>query len=254
VARPLEGAVALVTGASSGIGEATARALASEGAEVALVARRKQRLDALADEITARWVRALAIEADVTDRAQAEAAVERTVAELGRLDILVNNAGVMLLGPIEGAPLAEWEQMIQLNLLGLLYMAHAALPHLLRTAEDSRRGVSDMINVSSVAGRVARGGSGVYNLTKFGVGAFSESLRQEVTGRHVRIALVEPGAVDTELFSHVRPEVQAQLLKRFEGVERLHAEDIAEAIAYIVTRPRRMAINEILVRPTEQQY
>ncbi len=254
MARPLEGAVALVTGASSGIGEATARALASEGAEVALVARRKQRLDALADEITARWVRALAIEADVTDRAQAEAAVERTVAELGRLDILVNNAGVMLLGPIEGAPLAEWEQMIQLNLLGLLYMAHAALPHLLRTAEDSRRGVSDMINVSSVAGRVARGGSGVYNLTKFGVGAFSESLRQEVTGRHVRIALVEPGAVDTELFSHVRPEVQAQLLKRFEGVERLHAEDIAEAIAYIVTRPRRMAINEILVRPTEQQY
>jgi NADP-dependent 3-hydroxy acid dehydrogenase YdfG len=251
--RPLEGTVALVTGASSGIGEATARALAAKGAEVALVARRKERLDVLADEITAKWVRAIAIEADVTNRARAEAAVEQTVRELGRLDILINNAGVMLLGPIEGAPVEEWERMIQLNLLGLLYTAHAALPHLLRAADESRRGVADMINVSSVAGRVAREGSGVYNLTKFGVGAFSESLRQEVTGRHVRISLVEPGAVDTELFSHVRPEVQAQLAQRFEGVERLHAEDIAEAITYIVTRPRRMAINEMLVRPTEQQ-
>ncbi|HEV7364528.1 MAG TPA: SDR family NAD(P)-dependent oxidoreductase [Gemmatimonadales bacterium] len=254
MARPLEGTVALVTGASSGIGEASARALAAAGAEVALVARRKERLDALADEITGKWARALAIEADVTQRAEAEAAVERTVAELGRLDILVNNAGVMLLGPIEGAPLEEWERMIQLNLLGVLYVAHAALPHLLRAAEDSGRGVSDMINVSSVAGRVAREGSGIYNLTKFGVGAFSESLRQEVTGRHLRISLVEPGAVDTELFSHVRPEVQARMLERFEGVERLHAEDIADAITYIVTRPRRMAVNEMLVRPTEQQF
>jgi NADP-dependent 3-hydroxy acid dehydrogenase YdfG len=254
MAPPLEGTVALVTGASSGIGEATARTLSAAGAEVALVARRKERLDALADEITAKWVHALSIEADVTDRSQAEAAVERTVAELGRLDILVNNAGVMLLGPIEGAPLEEWERMIRLNLLGLLYMAHSALPHLLQAADGSRRGVSDMINVSSVAGRVAREGSGVYNLTKFGVGAFSESLRQEVTGRHVRISLVEPGAVDTELFSHVRPEVQARMMGRFEGVERLHAEDIAEAISYIVTRPRRMAINEMLVRPTEQQF
>jgi NADP-dependent 3-hydroxy acid dehydrogenase YdfG len=220
---------------------------------VALVARRKERLDALADEITAKWTRALAIAADVTDRTRAVAAVEHTVAELGRLDILVNNAGVMLLGSIEGAPLEEWEQMIRLNLLGLLYMARAALPHLLKAADDSRREVSDMVNVSSVAGRVAREGSGVYNLTKFGVGAFSESLRQEVTGRHVRISLVEPGAVDTELFSQVRPEVQARLAERFEGVERLHAGDIAEAITYIVTRPRRMAINEMLVRPTEQQ-
>ena len=251
--RPLEGTVALVTGASSGIGEATARALAQAGAEVALVARRKERLDALADEITAKWGHAFAIEADVTQRAQAESAVYHTVAELGRLDLLINNAGVMLLGPIEGAPLEEWERMIQLNLLGLLYVAHAALPHLLQAADDSRRGVSDMVNVSSVAGRVAREGSGIYNLTKFGVGAFSESLRQEVTGRHVRVALVEPGAVDTELFSHVRPEVQARMLERFAGVERLHADDIADAITYIVTRPRRMAVNELLVRPTEQQ-
>ena len=253
MARPLEGTVALVTGASSGIGEASARALAEAGAQVALVARRKDRLATLADAITTKWGRAVAIEADVTHRARAEAAVEQTVAELGRLDILINNAGVMLLGPIEGAPLEEWERMIQLNLLGLLYMAHAALPHLLQAAEDSRRGVSDMVNVSSVAGRVAREGSGVYNLTKFWVGAFSESLRQEVTGRHLRVSLVEPGAVTTELFSHVRPEVQARMLERFEGVERLQAEDIADAITYIVTRPRRMAINEMLVRPTEQQ-
>lgn len=252
--RPLDGAVALVTGASSGIGEATARALAAEGVEVALVARRKNRLDVLADEITAKWTRALAIEADVTDRARAEAAVEQTVSRLGRLDIVVNNAGVMLLGPIEGAPVEEWEQMVRLNVLGLLYVAHAALPHLLKAAEDSRRKVTDMINVSSVAGRVAREASGVYNLTKFGVGAFSESLRQEVTGRHVRISLVEPGAVDTELFSHVRPEIQTKLAERFGDIERLQAEDIAEAITYIVTRPRRMAVNEMLIRPTEQQF
>ena len=138
-------------------------------------------------------------------------------------------------------------------MLGLLYTAHAALPHLLKAAEDSPRRVADLVNVSSVAGRVAREGSGVYNLTKFGVGAFSESLRQEVTGRHVRVSLVEPGAVDTELITHLRPEIAEQAAQRFGKIEKLEAEDIAEAIAYVVTRPRRMAVNEILIRPTEQQ-
>jgi NADP-dependent 3-hydroxy acid dehydrogenase YdfG len=253
MAPPLEGTVALVTGASSGIGEATARQLAELGAAVALVARRKERLDQLATEITAKGGRAAVFEADVTDRQQAEDAVGRTVEDLGRLDIVINNAGVMLLGPIENAPVEEWERMVHLNVLGLLYTAHAALPHLLQAAQGPPRRVADLVNISSVAGRVAREGSGVYNLTKHGVGAFSESLRQEVTGRHVRVSLVEPGAVDTELVTHLRPEIAAQAMQRFGGIEKLESTDIAEAIAYIVTRPRRMAINEVLIRPTEQQ-
>src|SRR5436305_7233556 len=253
MARTLDGTVALVTGASSGIGEATARALAELGAAVALVARRKERLERLAAEITPKGGRAVVLETDVTDQAQAVAAVERTVAELGRLDTVINNAGVMLLGPIVGAPVEEWERMVRLNVLGLLYTAHAALPHLLRAAEDSPRRVADLVNVSSVAGRVARAGSGVYNLTKFGVGAFSESLRQEVTGRHVRVSLVEPGAGDTELITHLRPEIAEQTAQRFGKIEKLEAGDVAEAIAYVVTRPRRMAVNEILIRPAEQQ-
>jgi NADP-dependent 3-hydroxy acid dehydrogenase YdfG len=253
MAGRLAGTVALVTGASSGIGEATARALAAEGASVALAARRKERLDTLAADIGRQGGRALAMEADVTEEPQARDAVERAARELGRLDIVINNAGVMLLGPIENAPVEEWERMVRLNLLGLLYVAHAALPHLLRAAESAPRRVADLVNVSSVAGRVARSGSGVYNLTKFGVGAFSESLRQEVTKRHVRVALVEPGAVATELTDHLRPEIREQTSKRFAGIERLEAEDIADAITYVVTRSRRMAVNEILVRPTEQE-
>ena len=249
----LDGTVALVTGASSGIGEATARQLARDGATVAVAARRVDRLEGLAKEIGDEGGTALVIEADVTDQEQAIAAVERTVSELGRLDTLVNNAGVMLLGPIVGAPVEEWQRMVELNVLGLLYCSHAALPHLLQAAEDSPRGVADVVNVSSVAGRVARSGSGVYNATKHGVGAFSESLRQEVTRRHVRVSLVEPGAVSTELAGHNRPEILEQMGKRFAGVERMVAEDIADAIGYIVTRPRRVAINEVLIRPTEQE-
>jgi NADP-dependent 3-hydroxy acid dehydrogenase YdfG len=159
---------------------------------------------------------------------------------------------VMLLGPIVDAPTEEWDRMVALNLQGLLYCSHAAIPHLLGAAQDSPRGVADLINISSVAGRVARVGSGVYNLTKWGVGAFSESLRQEVTRRGVRVSLVEPGAVDTELTDHLRPEIQQTTRKRFEGVEKLEAADIAEAIEYIVTRPRRVAVNELLIRPTDQ--
>jgi NADP-dependent 3-hydroxy acid dehydrogenase YdfG len=248
----LDGTVALVTGASSGIGEATARTLASEGATVAILARRADRLERLAGEIEAGGGKALQIEADVSEREQAEAAVARVAEELGRLDVLVNNAGVMLLGPIADAPVEEWEQMIEVNLLGLLYTAHAAVPHLLEAAGGDPRRVADMVNISSVAGRVARLGSGVYNATKFGVGAFSESLRQEVAGRDVRISLVEPGAVATELVDHNRPEIQEQIKGRFAEIDRLEAGDIADAIAYVVTRPRHVAINEVLVRPTGQ--
>ncbi len=253
MAERLDGTVALITGASSGIGAATARALAAQGAAVALAARREERLDHLAQDITSNGGRALVIETDVTEKTQAQAAVARTVAELGRLDILVNNAGVMLLGPIENAPLDEWEQMVRLNVLGLLYMAHAALPHLLKAAQGAPRQVADLVNISSTAGRVARSGGGVYNVTKFGVVAFSESLRQEVTKRHVRVSVVEPGFVATELGSHVREEVRQQTLRFLSGVEPLAAEDIADAIQYIVTRPRRVAVNELLIRPTEQE-
>ncbi|MGA2926534.1 MAG: SDR family NAD(P)-dependent oxidoreductase [Solirubrobacteraceae bacterium] len=251
-AGALAGTVALVTGASSGIGEATASALSEQGAAVAIVARRAERLQALSARIEERGGTALAITADVGAQPEAQAAVQRTVAELGRLDILINNAGVMLLGPAVGAPLADWQRMLNVNVAGLLWCAHAALPHLLGAAQDGPRRAADMVNVSSVAGRTTRPGSNVYNLTKHGVGAFSESLRQEVTGRRVRISVVEPGAVDTELRSHNRPEIQAQMDQRFAKIELLRAADIADAIVYIVTRPWYVSINELLVRPTEQ--
>jgi NADP-dependent 3-hydroxy acid dehydrogenase YdfG len=250
MAETLEGTVALVTGASSGIGESTARALAQHGAKVAIAARRKDRLDALAQEIGG----ALVIEADITQRDHAIGAVETTVKELGRLDTVINNAGVMLLGDAEQAPLEEWERMVAINVQGLLYVAHAAMQPLLKAASNGPRNVADMVNVSSIAGRVARRGSGVYNLTKHGVGAFSESLRQEFGDRHVRVSLVEPGAVRTELSSHMRPEIQEQSRQRFGSIERLQSEDIADAIAYIVTRPRHVAVNEIMIRPTEQVF
>jgi NADP-dependent 3-hydroxy acid dehydrogenase YdfG len=253
MAERLDGTVAFVTGASSGIGEATARTLADQGAAVALTARRAERLAQLAQDITGRGGRALVIETDVGDKTQAQDAVARTVAQFGRLDILVNNAGVGLLGSILDAPLDDWEQMVHVNLLGLLYTTHAALPHLLQAAEDAPRRVADLVNVSSRAGRVAQSGNGVYAATKFGVVAFSESLRQEVTRRHVRVAVVEPGTTATEAQSHLREVASEPFMRRFSGVEPLAAEDIAAAIAYIVTRPRRVAINELLIRPTEQE-
>jgi NADP-dependent 3-hydroxy acid dehydrogenase YdfG len=250
--RPLADTAALITGASSGIGAATAVSLAGLGAKVALVARRTDRLNEVAARLRSDGATAAVITADVTSQSDADKAVAEAVSELGRLDVLVNNAGVMLLGPVIDAPVEEWERMVQINLLGLLYCTHAALPHLLRAAEDSARQVADLVNISSVAGRETRNGSGVYNATKHGVGAFSDALRKEITTRHVRVSLIEPGAVDTELASHNRPEILAGIRQRF-AIERLRAEDIADAIAYVVSRPRHVAINEVLVRPTEQE-
>ena len=250
--RRLEGTVALVTGASSGIGEATAVALAAEGATVAVAARRRDRLEALAERI-GNDAEVLVLETDITDEASAQLMVESTVREFGRLDTLVNNAGVMLLGPIVDAPVEEWRRMIELDVLGLLYCTHAALPHLLRAAETDPRRVADVVNVSSVAGRVARLGSGVYNASKFGVVAFTESLRQEVTRRHVRASVIEPGAVMTELATHNRPEIIETMRANFGQMEMMRSEDIAEAILFTVTRPRHVAVNEILIRPTEQE-
>jgi NADP-dependent 3-hydroxy acid dehydrogenase YdfG len=248
MAQRLQGTVAVVTGASSGIGEATARVLAEEGAAVSLVARRKDRLDALAADL---GESALAIEADITDQQQAIGAVQQTVDERGRLDIVINNAGVMLLGPIVDAPTEEWDRMVRLNIQGLLYVAHAALPHLISAAGQEPRRVADLVNISSVAGRRVGQGGGVYQMTKWGVGTFSEALRQEVTTRKVRVGLIEPGATKSELVTHVRQEVRDTLPPGMDEI--LEAEDIADAIRYMVTRPRRMGINEMLIRPTDQE-
>ena len=248
----LDGTVALVTGASSGIGAATAEALAELGATVVLVARRTSRIEELAAKIVAGGGRALAVPADVTREAAARGCVERAVAEFGRLDTLVNNAGTMLLGPAVGAPLDEWQRMVELNLLGLMYCTHAALPVLLSAAASSPRQVSDLVNVSSVAGRFPRSGSAGYNATKFGVTGFSEAIRQEVTKQHVRVAVIEPGAVETELVSHNRAEIQERHAARFASTRKMEASDIADTIAFIVTRPWYMSINEVVLRPTEQ--
>src|SRR3954447_24650498 len=207
----LNGTVALVTGASSGIGDATARRLAEHGASVVVVARRKKRLNTLVAEIEAAGGTALAVEADIADRDQADRAVESAVDRFGRLDILINNAGLMLLGPVVGADVAEWERMIAVNQTGLLYITHAALPHLLVAAEDELRGVADIVNISSIAGRQAWANFGAYTMTKFGVNGFTEALRQEVTKRHVRVGVLEPGAVATELASHNSQKIREDL-------------------------------------------
>ena len=250
----LENTVALVTGASSGIGAATARRLAAEGAAVALVARRRDRLDELAAAIRGGGGTALALEADVTDQRQAAGAVEQTVAELGRIDTVVNNAGIMLLGPAMDSPTGEWDRMVALNVQGQLYVTHAALPHLVRSAANSPRRVADLVTISSTAGRVARPGAGVYALTKFGITAFAESLRQELIRQRVRVSVVEPGTVDTELVSHVRDDIQQAARNQTASIEPLRPDDIADAVAFIVTRDRRVAVNEILVRAAEQTW
>ncbi|MEV5231222.1 SDR family NAD(P)-dependent oxidoreductase [Streptomyces pseudogriseolus] len=249
----LTGTTALVTGASGGIGAATALSLAAQGANVALAARRKDRLDELVERITADGGTALAIETDITDRTQATTMVEQTVAAFGGLDTLVNNAGIMLLGPAESAPIEEWDRMIALNVQGLLYATHAALPHLLAAAEGPRA-TADIVNISSLAGRVPIAGSAVYSLTKHGIGAFTEALRQEVTGRHVRVSLIEPGPVATELFTHIRPEILEAGKDAYANATLLHAEDIADTITYVVTRPARVVMSELLVRPDGSQW
>ncbi len=242
----LSSQVVAVTGASSGIGEATALACARAGAAVALAARRADRIEALARRIVEEGGRAVAVPSDVGEEAQAQAFVTRVHDELGRLDVLVNNAGVMLLGPIENAPTEEWRRMIHVNVFGVLYCTHAALPHM------RAQGSGHIVNVSSVAGRFARAGSGVYNLTKFGVGAFSESLRQETAPAGIRVTLIEPGAVATELPEHNRPEIQEVIANVFADVEPLQSEDIAAAILYAIGSPPNVAVNEILVRPSRQ--
>jgi NADP-dependent 3-hydroxy acid dehydrogenase YdfG len=245
----LAGRVAAITGASSGIGEATALAFAEAGAAVSLAARRSDRIESLAKRISDDGGRAIAIETDVADEDQAVAFVRETKEQLGRLDILVNNAGVMLLGPVIGADTKEWRQMIEVNLLGLLYCTHAALPIM------GEQGSGHIVNISSVAGRFATLGAAVYNLTKFGVNAFSEALRQEITAANVKVTVIEPGFVATELQGHNTHPMVVEAIDRMrkEIGEPLEPDDIAQAILYAVAAPGRVAVSEMLVRPSGQQ-
>jgi NADP-dependent 3-hydroxy acid dehydrogenase YdfG len=245
MAGPLDGRVAVVTGASSGIGEATVRALSAAGASVALGARRADRLQAIADGLEGP---SLVREVDVSDEDQARGLIQAAKDELGGVHVLVNNAGVMLLGPVAGADTDEWRRMITVNLLGLLYCTHAALPVM------EAAGGGDIVNVSSVAGRRADAGAAVYNMTKFGVHAFSEALRQEALHAGIRVTTVAPGFVETELQGHnTNPLVRRATERAREQIgEVLKAEDIAAEIVHTVTRPSHVCVNEIVVRPTKQ--
>ena len=241
----LDGKVAAITGGSSGIGEATALALAGAGAKVSVAARRKDRLDTLVEKLGGD---ALAVEADITDEQQARRFIQQTKEELGSVDILVNNAGVMLLGLVLMQESDDWRRMIEVNQLGLLYCSHEALKTM------SEQGGGHIVNVSSVAGRIAALGSAVYNMTKWGVTGFSEALRQEGIHVNVRVTCVEPGFVDTELQGHnTNPMVVEATEKAREQIGKvLEPEDIAEAILYAVSQPEHVGINEVLVRPTRQ--
>jgi NADP-dependent 3-hydroxy acid dehydrogenase YdfG len=219
---------------------------------VALVGRREDRLTGLAAEISTAGGKALVVPTDITTAEAAAEAVERTVEGLGRLDTLVNNAGLMLLGPTPGADLNQWQRMVDINLTGLMYTSHAAIPHLVKAAADGPRRVADIVNISSLNGRNAYAMMAVYTATKFGVTGFSEALRQELAKQHVRVSVVEPGSVDTELRSHNSDAVQQLLNAGLGDVERLQSQDIADTVGYIVTRPRHVAVAELLVRPTEQ--
>jgi clavulanate-9-aldehyde reducatase len=236
-----------ITGATSGIGEATAVACARAGASVALAGRRADRLEALAARIEEEGGRAVALPTDVANEDEARAFVQHAYEQLGRLDGLVNNAGVMLLGPVTGADTNEWRQMIEVNCLGLLYCTHAALPVM------AQAGGGHIVNVASVAGRRAMLGSAVYNMTKFGVVGFSEGLRQEALHANVRVSVVEPGFVETELQGHNKnPMVVETMEKIRESMDPLQSEDIANAILYLLAQPDHVNISEVMVVPTKQ--
>lgn len=244
----LEGKVAVVTGASSGIGEATALALAAENAKVVVAARRTDRLEELVKRISESGKEAIPIIADVSEEKQAQDIIDKTKDKYGRVDILINNAGLMLLGLIGGANTEDWRRMVNTNLLGLMYMTHAVLPVM------KAQGEGHIVNISSVAGRTARVGSGVYNATKWGVGAFSESLRQEVYKDKIRVTIIEPGAVATELANHITDAAAKEQIQSWvQSITPLQSEDIAGAIIYAVTQPQHVNVNEILIRPTEQE-
>jgi NADP-dependent 3-hydroxy acid dehydrogenase YdfG len=249
MAGKLEGKVVIITGASAGIGEATAIALAAEGAKVALVARRSDRLEALAKRIVAAGGEALGIVADITDDTQLPIIVDKTKSTFGKIDILVNNAGIALVGKIADADPTDWRRMIELNLIALMNLTHAVLPIF------QAQGAGHIVNVSSVAGRTVRLGIGGYNVSKWGVNAFSEALRLEVSSQNIRVTVIEPGMVNTEINQHItdsNAKQQSESLRK--SITPLESEDIAAAIAYAVTQPAHVNVNEILIRPTTQTW
>lgn len=248
MSKPLKGRVALVTGASSGIGEATALALAAAGADVAITARRRDRLDKLAGEIEKHGVRALPIAADLIREDENKRAVEETEKHFGRLDILVNNAGVMLLSPVESTNPSDWRQMLELNVLALMVSSQAALPGM------RKRGGGDIVNISSTAGRISNPMGAGYSASKFGVVAFSEALRKEVYKDKIRVCVIEPGLVATELREHI-PDVDTKnaINAWADSIRQLQPEDIANAVVYTVSQPPHVTVNEILIRPTDQE-
>lgn len=246
--RHLDGKVALVTGASSGIGEATALALASLGAKVAVAARRGDRLEALARRIESLRSEALVVEGDVSVETEARAMVDRTLARWDRLDILINNAGVMLLEPVDTAPEENWRRMLLVNVMGLMVVTQAALPAM-RKRRDGH-----IVNISSTAGRVANPTAAAYAATKFGVVGFSEALRKEVFKDNIRVTVIEPGAVATELREHITHAETKQTIENWvNSMRQLRSEDVAAAIVYAVSQPPHVNVNEILLRPTDQE-
>ena len=243
----LDGKVAVITGASSGIGEATAEALAAEGAAIVVAARREDRLEDLVERVNGNGGKALAVACDVTDEQQAHGLIEKSRDEFGRVDILVNNAGVMQLSKVQRGLSDEWRTMFEVNVLGLLYATDAAIEVM------KEQGSGHLVNISSLASRGTRPGLGVYSGTKMAVNGISESLRQELLEDNIRVTMVEPGAVETELPEHITDEEAKEGLSGLlEKLEPLQAEDIANAIVYVVTQPERVSINEILIRPSQQ--
>ena len=243
----LDGKVAVITGASSGIGEATAEALAAEGVTVVVAARREDRLDDLVGRINGNGGEALAIACDVTDEEQAHDLIQRAKDEFGRVDVLVNNAGVMQLSRVEKGLSEEWRRMFDVNVLGLLYATEAAIEVM------KEQGSGHLVNISSLAGRSSRAMLGVYSGTKFAVNAISEALRQELQEDSIRVTMVEPGAVETELPEHISDEEAQEAISGLVGeLEPLQPEDIAAAITYVIAQPARVSVNEILIRPTQQ--
>ena len=240
--------VIVITGASSGLGEATARALAEQGATVVLGARRLDRIQALADDITGKGGKALAMQTDVTDYAQVKALVDAAVQQFGRLDVLLNNAGLMQQSPLKKLKIDEWDNMIDINIKGVLYGIAAALPHM--QAQKS----GHILNVSSVAGhRVAPAGV-VYSATKFAVRTISEGLRQEVKPHNIRTTTISPGAVATELTNSITDPDSAAAMRGFYEAYAIPADSFARTVIFALSQPEDVDINEILFRPTSQEF
>ena len=243
----IEGKIVVITGASSGLGEATARFLSGEGAAVVLGARREERIQSLARELSAHGRKALAVATDVTRYDEVKRLIDAAVASYGRIDVMLNNAGLMPHSPLERLKIDDWNRMIDVNLKGVLYGIAAALPHM----KAQRRG--HIINVSSVAGHKVRPGSAVYAATKSAVLVLSEGLRQEVKPYNIRTTVISPGALATELANSITEPDVAESIRAFVRETALPADSFARAVAFAISQPEEMDVNEILFRPTRQE-